>query len=975
MSTDNFPLGPKVGSPFCSFATTSGCTTADVCELVTKQVHNAFNCLRVPEQGAPTFWFAPSSLPGSSPMPINTLSPRTHGITEQDDIYCQSTAFESRNANFNRLSSPEEQQRLMIANQVLYTQAISKPAHEINPDLAPSAVFTNQACGMPMQPPTMPLLTNQLAPSSEQAIRRQAYYRQRHHPNANQASTPGCTIDELKNKNRFSATACGDCTVVRDSKMSLSSAPPSPTAGTVGGSLGSMANRSSYNHLVHGGAPMTQGFMPSSSAYCTQPAASYSSTKKVSDMSTSSTLSSYSSSSLSSSSSVTGVSPRKRRADESNANSQTARSYNGCRVPNTSSTSEVTAGVNGVRLYDNSRVSPTCQIAQEWASEQHQHKRSKNDNADDDDVVFVSMEPAPKLPQQRLCENVSGKTAMALNPFASVPSHPVKSARRTKKGSSKRSTRPPSARVVSSSPVPGMVPSSSTLQQQKVTSGQAVFVAPGALTTSSAASNERYFLRSTAKRNGVDENNNTNNERQVLLQPEHGRKTQQGAHNVRYHTRSQQRRQKKTPAPVQQQQQQQHYEPAEQQITPQQVTVVSESQQNATEVKHLTVPPTSCVASTSAPTSVIRSAPAALNVDAQQRSSSAFKKIYDIRGIIGAGGGGTVYAGTRKSDNVQVAIKQVPKAKVKRWGKLDGRVVPIEFELLHRAATSGNKGVIGMLDWYERRNSYILVMERPQPVIDLFDYLNQHGALPENVARNIFRQIVEAVIHCHANGVVHRDIKDENVLLNLHTSEAKLIDFGCGTLMKEAPYTEFAGTPEFYPPEWFIERRYSGRRVDAWSLGVLLYTMVEAEVPFQKEKDIIACELRHKRAHAISDACRHLIGSMLCKDQYKRLTLENVLQHPWLTNGAMPPVSTPTSGIMNTREMYVSQPMPTYIPASPASPPAPEKHTMAIDPFQGPRYACQESPSFAQRVLTNHVVGPGSPVACTMQVNECIVRS
>ena len=46
-----------------------------------------------------------------------------------------------------------------------------------------------------------------------------------------------------------------------------------------------------------------------------------------------------------------------------------------------------------------------------------------------------------------------------------------------------------------------------------------------------------------------------------------------------------------------------------------------------------------------------------------------------------------------------------------------------------------------MLDWYERRNSYILVMERPQPVIDLFDYLNQHGALAENVAKNIFTQV------------------------------------------------------------------------------------------------------------------------------------------------------------------------------------------------------------------------------------------
>lgn len=293
--------------------------------------------------------------------------------------------------------------------------------------------------------------------------------------------------------------------------------------------------------------------------------------------------------------------------------------------------------------------------------------------------------------------------------------------------------------------------------------------------------------------------------------------------------------------------------------------------------------------------------------------------------------------------------------------------------------------------------------------------------------RVICAQIVEAVIHCHANGVVHRDIKDENVLLNLHTSEAKLIDFGCGTLMKvnvcvaifapfsvifalkislvllgnaqnrkqyafcganpnfvfptqDAPYTEFAGTPEFYPPEWFIERRYSGRRVDAWSLGVLLYTMVEAEVPFQKEKDIIACEIRHKRAHAISDACRHLIASMLCKDQSRRLTLEGVLQHPWLTNGTMPSSppsssSASTNGIMNTRDMYVSQPMPTYIPPSPASPHKTEKHAAVISPFQAQRFACQDSPSFDPRVLANHAVCPGSPVTCNLQASECIVRS
>ena len=47
---------------------------------------------------------------------------------------------------------------------------------------------------------------------------------------------------------------------------------------------------------------------------------------------------------------------------------------------------------------------------------------------------------------------------------------------------------------------------------------------------------------------------------------------------------------------------------------------------------------------------------------------------------------------------------------------------------------------------------------------------------------------------------------------------------------KEQDYTEFAGTPEFYPPEWFRERRYNGKRASVWSLGVLLFTMTQGEV-------------------------------------------------------------------------------------------------------------------------------------------------
>ena len=69
-------------------------------------------------------------------------------------------------------------------------------------------------------------------------------------------------------------------------------------------------------------------------------------------------------------------------------------------------------------------------------------------------------------------------------------------------------------------------------------------------------------------------------------------------------------------------------------------------------------------------------------------------------------------------------------------------------------------------------------------------------------------QIVAAVQHIHSRKVVHRDIKDENIILNLDTGESKLIDFGCGTYLHGQNFYEFSGTPEFYPPEWFTEVRY-----------------------------------------------------------------------------------------------------------------------------------------------------------------------
>ncbi|KAJ9481440.1 hypothetical protein VN97_g12033, partial [Penicillium thymicola] len=261
---------------------------------------------------------------------------------------------------------------------------------------------------------------------------------------------------------------------------------------------------------------------------------------------------------------------------------------------------------------------------------------------------------------------------------------------------------------------------------------------------------------------------------------------------------------------------------------------------------------------------------------------------YVILEEMGQGAYGQVkLARSKKHPTKKMVLKFVTKKRilVDTWTR-DRRLgtVPLEIHVLDFLRRDGLKhpNIVEMEGFFEDDiNYYIEMTPHGLPGMDLFDYIELKANMDESECRNIFKQVAGAINHLHTKAlVVHRDIKDENVVLD-GEGRIKLIDFGSAAYIKNGPFDVFVGTIDYAAPEVLQGRSYRGKEQDIWALGILLYTIVYKENPFYNVDEILDQPLRIPFL-PFSEDCIDLIRTMLDRDVDNRLTITEVLEHPWM---------------------------------------------------------------------------------------------
>lgn len=267
---------------------------------------------------------------------------------------------------------------------------------------------------------------------------------------------------------------------------------------------------------------------------------------------------------------------------------------------------------------------------------------------------------------------------------------------------------------------------------------------------------------------------------------------------------------------------------------------------------------------------------------------------YILGSTLGEGEFGKVKLGWRKDGKVpnQVAIKLIKRDTIIKDSESETKV--------HREINSlkllNHPNIVSLVE-VMKSGKYIGIVLEYASGGELFDYILSHKFLKENIAKKIFGQLVSGVDYMHSKGLIHRDLKLENLLLDKHKNVI-ISDFGFvnsynkdkNDFMKTS-----CGSPCYAAPELVLTQSpYEAKKVDIWSLGIILYAMLAGYLPFDDDpenedgSDIVKlyhyiCKTPLTFPEYISPLARDLLRKIIVPDPKKRMNIDDIRNHPWLS--------------------------------------------------------------------------------------------
>ena len=248
---------------------------------------------------------------------------------------------------------------------------------------------------------------------------------------------------------------------------------------------------------------------------------------------------------------------------------------------------------------------------------------------------------------------------------------------------------------------------------------------------------------------------------------------------------------------------------------------------------------------------------------------------YRIEETIGEGTYGKVKLATHIKLNEKVAIKFINKKKLTNAG--DDERIKNEINIITKL---NHPNILKAFEVFEDDNNYYIVMERPIRG-DLFNYICSKNRLSMDEASFIFYQIVNGIQYLHANKIVHRDMKPENIMLT-QDMIVKIGDFGLSKYFKstESRLKTNCGSPCYSAPEVLRGNKYKPKPVDIWGLGIILYCMVCGELPFEDEREDVLIRkvtlCNYKCPLFVSDIFKNFFKKILCANPNERITIEQI---------------------------------------------------------------------------------------------------